>query len=88
MDATNERRVFDMMVSMLSGDCVNLAKTQYFLYVACIPVIVAMSPFSCRLTPKLLPGLKYSEKVTVLAVHNGPRMLHVSGVRLEWVFSS
>lgn len=30
MDPTNERRVFDMIVNMLSSD-VGLAKTQYFL---------------------------------------------------------
>uniref|UniRef100_A0A914DN48 Uncharacterized protein n=1 Tax=Acrobeloides nanus TaxID=290746 RepID=A0A914DN48_9BILA len=27
-----------------------------------------------RLTPKLLSGLTFNEKVTVLCVHNGPTM--------------
>lgn len=57
MDPNNERRVFNMMVSLLSGDEGELAHSQYFI-----------------LTPKLLPGLDFNEKVSVLIVHNSPMM--------------
>jgi chromosome segregation ATPase len=57
MDPANERRVFDMMVKLLSSNS-NLAKTQYFL-----------------LTPKLLNGLTYNDRVTVHIIHNSPSLL-------------
>ena len=53
MDATNERRVFELLVET---SCYR-SSSQYFL-----------------LTPKLLPGLKYSPRMNVLIVYNGANM--------------
>jgi len=55
MDPVNERKVFNMMVNLLSNPDGDLSKTQYFL-----------------LTPKLLNGLEFNEKVAVHVVYNGP----------------
>uniref|UniRef100_A0A915D5D4 Structural maintenance of chromosomes protein 5 n=1 Tax=Ditylenchus dipsaci TaxID=166011 RepID=A0A915D5D4_9BILA len=59
MDPENERKVFNMMVQLLSSGG-QLSKTQYFL-----------------LTPKLLGGLEFNERVTVHIVHNGPALSNV-----------
>ena len=53
MDATNERRVFELLVQT---SCYR-SSSQYFL-----------------LTPKLLSGLRYSPRMNVLIVYNGPNM--------------
>lgn len=58
MDPNNERRVFEMMLEMLSTN-ENLAKTQYFL-----------------LTPKLLTGLKYNDRVMIHLIHNSPTLVN------------
>lgn len=64
MDPENERRVFEMMVKLLSTSKdaddapVHLSATQYFM-----------------LTPKLLPRLTFGKGMHVLVVHNGPRLV-------------
>lgn len=73
MDPDNERHVFNMMVQLLSADG-EVAKTQYFLYVFFyIPTYL----YNLRLTPKLLGGLEFNDRVSVHVVHNGPTMENV-----------
>ena len=50
MDATNERKIFDLIVETAMKN-----SSQYFL-----------------LSPKLLQGLKYSEKMHIHCIMNGP----------------
>ncbi|OXU28125.1 hypothetical protein TSAR_002632 [Trichomalopsis sarcophagae] len=57
MDATNERRIFELIVKITS----QCSSSQYFM-----------------LTPKLLPGLKYNDSVTVLTVFNAKFMVPCS----------
>lgn len=64
MDPINERKVFEMMVNLLSGETFgpgkskNLGCTQYFM-----------------LTPKLLPDLKFNRRMKVFIIHNGAEMV-------------
>lgn len=63
MDPVNERKVFEMMVKLLSGDdgeegAKQLSCTQYFM-----------------LTPKLLSDLTFNRRMRVMVIHNGPKMI-------------
>ena len=85
MDATNERRVFQLLVCFTNFFFMIFGSYNWLLLL-CFKVRTSCHETSAQyflLTPKLLPGLDYSPRMNILIVNNGPGMCHHSNWKME-----